>query len=97
MAGKTKYLEDYVPYMKELYPFLTEDAIYEMMEDSFDIIRKTMVNQREVSLSRRESSLFEDKKLSGNFLISNIALKKYKGRVINRINTLRDKYEKDNK
>jgi len=89
--AKLKYLKDYVPYMKELYPFLTEEAILEMMQDSFEIIRKSLVKPREIKIHRRESKLFEDKDLEGNFIISTIFDNKYKGKIISQIDRQRKK------
>ena len=94
--AKIKYLEDYVPYMKNIYPFLSDEAILEMMEDSFGIIKKALINPREVSLSRIGSQLFDDKTMSGNFKISTVFNKKYSKQIIGKINKQRDKKDGKN-
>ena len=95
--AKVKYLEDYIPYLKSLYPFVTEEALLEMMEDSFDIVRKTLVKPRDIIISSKKSSLFEDDNLYGAFIISSIFDKKYRGMIISRIKKQREKNEEINK
>lgn len=97
MAKKIKYVEDYIPYLKSLYPFITEEALQEMVEDSFDIMRKTLVMPRDILLISRNSKLFEEDDLYGAFIASSIFNKKYRGMIISNINKQREKNEKVNK
>jgi len=94
--AQIKYVDDYIPYLKEKYPFLTEEALQEAVEDGFEIIRKSLVKPRDIVLSRKESVLFEEKELYGAFIMSTIFKKKYRGKIIRRINKQREKNEKDN-
>jgi len=91
---KTKYLDDYVDYMQELYPDIERKAILEMMEDSFDIVRRMLRNERVFRVMKRKSALFGDN-FPGTYKLKTIYSRIQGFKVINKLNSKRRKIEDD--
>jgi len=89
---KTKYLDDYVDYMQELYPDIERKAILEMMEDSFDIVRKALRNERVFRSMKRKSALFGDG-FPGTYKLKTIYSRIQGFKVTDKLNNKRRKIE----